>query len=288
MNNTPLFSVLIANYNNGRYLMDAVESVRTQSYSNWEIIIVDDGSSDNSFDVYKQLETDSRIHVFPNGVNKGCGYTKRRCAELASGILCGFLDADDVLLPNALKSHADSHMHHPEVSCVFSRFYYCDQQLNITNELRKLNISVNKNYFTNREYLPEHFTSFKKDCYLRTEGISPDLHAGVDQDLYFKLEEVAPVYVLDSFTYKYRSTPSQISQGERWITTLYWNLVVRQRTCERRHLQPEEFPIQDLIELIAEMQNEHDKTKQELIRTRSSRAFLLGKTLLHPFTKRTT
>lgn len=284
MNPNPLFSILIANYNNGQYLMEAVESVRAQSFTNWEIIIVDDGSSDNSGEVYKQLEKDPQIHVFPNGENKGCGYTKHRCVDLAHGTLCGFLDADDVLLPNALKEHADSHMRHPEVSCVFSRFYYCDQQLNITNESRKLNIPLDKNYFTNRDYLPEPFASFKKNCYIRTEGISQDLRAGVDQDLYFKLEEVAPVYVLDSFTYKYRSTPSQISQGERWITTLYWNLVVRQRTCERRHLSPEEYPIQDFHDLI----NEYDKTKQELIRTRSSRAFRLGKTLLYPFSKRST
>lgn len=288
MNPNPLFSILIANYNNGQYLMEAVESVRAQSYSNWEIIIVDDGSSDNSGEVYKQLEKDPQIQVFPNGENKGCGYTKRRCVDLAHGVLCGFLDADDILLPDALKDHAGSHAHHPEVSCVFSRFYYCDQQLNITNKSRKLNIPIDKNYFTNRDYLPEHFASFKKDCYIRTEGISQDLRAGVDQDLYFKLEEVAPVYALDSFTYKYRSTPSQISQGERWITTLYWNLVVRQHTCERRHLSPEEYPIQDLHDLITEMQNEYDKTKQELIRTRSSRAFRLGKTLLYPFSKRST
>ena len=286
MDNTPLFSILIANYNNGQYLMEAVESVRAQSYTNWEIIIVDDGSNDDSNEAYKQLEKDPQIHISHNGENKGCGYTKRRCVELAHGTLCGFLDADDILLPNALKDHADTHLHHPEVSCVFSRFYYCDQQLNITHESRKLNIPVHKNYFTNRDYIPEHFTSFKKDCYAKTGGISQDLRAGVDQDLYFKLEEVAPVYILDSFTYKYRSTPSQISKGERWITTLYWNLVVRQRTCERRHLSPEEYPIQDLHDLIVEMQSELDKTKQELIRTRSSRAFRLGKTLLHPFSRK--
>ena len=48
----PLFSVLIANYNNGKYLMDAIESVRSQTYSKWEIILVDDASTDNSADLY--------------------------------------------------------------------------------------------------------------------------------------------------------------------------------------------------------------------------------------------
>ena len=70
-------SILIANYNNGRYLMDAIDSIRHQSYHNWEIVIVDDHSTDNSVDIYKKLEGDDRIHIFFNSDNMGCGYTKQ-------------------------------------------------------------------------------------------------------------------------------------------------------------------------------------------------------------------
>ena len=95
MNDNPLFSVLIANYNNGKYLMDAIKSVYEQTYTHWEIILVDDASTDNSHELYKELEKDERIRIFYNDENHGCGYTKRRCAELANGELCGFLDPDD-------------------------------------------------------------------------------------------------------------------------------------------------------------------------------------------------
>lgn len=61
-------------------------------------------------------------------------------------------------------------------------------------------------------------------------GIAPELLAGVDQDLYFKLEEVAPIFVLDSFTYNYRSTGNQISQGDNRFKAFYWNLIVRHET----------------------------------------------------------
>ena len=74
----PLFSVLMANYNNGRYLMEAVESVYAQTYLNWEIVIVDDGSTDNSKDVYEKLGEDARIHIFYNDGNKGCAFTKHQ------------------------------------------------------------------------------------------------------------------------------------------------------------------------------------------------------------------
>ena len=90
--NQPLFSVLITNYNNGRYLQEAIDSVLAQTYTNWEIILVDDKSTDNSFEIYEKYKDDGRFKIYYNEVNMGCGYTKHRCAELASGELCGFLD----------------------------------------------------------------------------------------------------------------------------------------------------------------------------------------------------
>ena len=59
MNANPLFSVLIANYNNGKYLMETINSVYAQTYTNWEIILVDDASTDNFRELYKELEKDT-------------------------------------------------------------------------------------------------------------------------------------------------------------------------------------------------------------------------------------
>ena len=127
----PLFSVLIANYNNGKYLMDAIESVRRQTYTYWEIILVDDGSTDNSVELYAALENDERIHIYRNDKNMGCGYTKRRCAELANGELCGFLDPDDALTSDALEVMVQAHVKHPEASLINSTCYITDEKLNI-------------------------------------------------------------------------------------------------------------------------------------------------------------
>ena len=69
MEKLPLFSVLIANYNNGCYLQDAIDSVLAQNYDNWEIVIVDDKSTDNSFEIYEKYKNDGRFHVFFNEEN---------------------------------------------------------------------------------------------------------------------------------------------------------------------------------------------------------------------------
>ena len=75
MKNTPLFSVLISNYNNGQYLQETIESVKAQDYTNWEIIIVDDLSTDNSIEIYKKYANDNRIKIYYNTENKGVTYT---------------------------------------------------------------------------------------------------------------------------------------------------------------------------------------------------------------------
>src|ERR1700730_15603176 len=98
-----LFSILIANYNNSRFLEDALQSVLCQTYTDWEIILVDDGSTDQFEEVADKYKPNHRIKIFRNEKNAGCGSTKRKCAEKASGSLLAFLDPDDFLHPDALK-----------------------------------------------------------------------------------------------------------------------------------------------------------------------------------------
>ena len=87
-----LFSILIANYNNGCYLQETIDCILKQDYPRWEIIIVDDGSTDRSSEIYDKYRNDSRFHIYLNDRNRGVGYTKRRCVEMANGEICAFMD----------------------------------------------------------------------------------------------------------------------------------------------------------------------------------------------------
>jgi len=91
-----LYSVIIPVYNTGRYLMKCLESVRRQTYNNWEIILIDDGSSDAETikicDRY--AEADNRIKVF-HKKNQGCFMARESGIRLATGEYCLFLDSDD-------------------------------------------------------------------------------------------------------------------------------------------------------------------------------------------------
>ena len=280
MTNQPLFSVLIANYNNGKYLMDAIESVRQQTYTNWEIILVDDCSTDNSHELYKELEKDERIHIYCNEQNHGCGYTKRRCAELATGELCGFLDPDDALTENALTLMVDVHVANPNVSVVYSKAYFCDTDLNVIGEAYLPDLSQGKTYFDNRTHGSMHFTSYKKSYYDKTDGINPNLKAGVDQDLYFRLEERGEWVALDIVMYRYRSNVG-ISSVHKGTSAFLGNLLVRYNACLRRGLSPRQLPEKDFEEFIAA--DYLGLREQGASDVRSSNAYRLGKMLLKPF-----
>lgn len=274
----PLFSVLIANYNNGKYLMDAIESVRQQTYVNWEIILVDDSSTDNSHELYKELKKDERIHIYLNDQNRGCGYTKHRCAELANGELCGFLDPDDELLPNALLDSAQGLLMDEEYVISFSRYYYCDNQMNVIAECRLLDFE-GQSYFEHHDYCPEHFVAFRASAYKQSEGIDPFIKAAVDQDLYFKVEEHGKAIVIDKFTYKYRKNPEALTSTPLWC--YYWNLLVRHKTCMRRGLPIETYPFADFQELINMFAEEMIYIRE--LKIRSSHAYRIGSFVLKPF-----
>ncbi len=256
--------------------MEAIESVRQQTYANWEIVLVDDASTDNSEELYAELEKDERIHIYRNEMNMGCGYTKRRCAELANGEFCGFLDPDDVLLSNALEDSVANLQSHPKSALSFSRFYTCDAEMNVTGECRKLDIQ-GKSYFEKRDYCPEHFVAFRKEAYDKTDGIDALLKAGVDQDLYFKLEEVGGITILDKFTYKYRVVDGSVSREDR--KSYFWNQVARINTCERRGLPIDQYVYTDFVAFC-----EHEK-RSGADEVRESKAYKLGKLLLKPFRK---
>jgi glycosyltransferase involved in cell wall biosynthesis len=115
MSNNPLVSVLMTVYNREKYIAEAIESVRASTYQNWELIIVDDGSKDNSVVIAnKYAEEDIRIKVHVNKNNLG-DYPNRNQAEAyAKGKYLKYVDADDMIYPHGLELLVYYMEHFPE------------------------------------------------------------------------------------------------------------------------------------------------------------------------------
>lgn len=277
----PLFSVLIANYNNGKYLMEAIESVRQQTYTHWEIVLVDDASTDNSKQLYKDLEKDERIHIYYNEQNMGCGYTKRRCAELAQGEICGFLDPDDALMKDALAVMIEAHAEHPEASLINATYYIANADLQIMSiSSNECQIPSGSSFLENGRGISV-FAAYKSSFYIQTEGISADIYRAVDHDLYFKLEEVGRTIYIDKPLYIYRQgTGKNISLGDNSLKALYWDYIVRIDACRRRGSSIENLVFPYFDQAVRNVCADEVFKKEQQIR--NSKAYKIGNFILKP------
>lgn len=251
----PIFSILIANFNNGNYFKDCWASVLAQTYTHWEVVIVDDASTDNSLEIIRQLvENDSRVKIFVNESNRGCGFTKRKCAELATGELCGFVDPDDTLEPNAIELMVKTYEENPIYGLIFSRFNIVDENLKFLSERSKVDEEdFNSVNFFNFGGVISHFAVFKREVYLQTEGIDAYMLRAVDQDLYLKLCEKTKVKHISNILYNYRIHQNGISTGgnesENVSKASYWHWYAINAAAKRRGVYVEDLFVQSFMNI---------------------------------------
>ena len=97
-----LVSIIMPSWNTGKFIAESIESVLAQTYKNWELLIVDDCSTDNTDEVVASFK-DTRIKYFKNEKNSGAALTRNRAMREAQGEWIAFLDSDDLWAPNKLE-----------------------------------------------------------------------------------------------------------------------------------------------------------------------------------------
>lgn len=97
-----LVSIIMPSYNTGKFILETIVSVQNQTYTNWEILLVDDCSTDNTLDII-QLIDDPRIRVFVNEKNSGAAVSRNKAIREAKGEWIAFLDSDDLWTPDKLE-----------------------------------------------------------------------------------------------------------------------------------------------------------------------------------------
>ena len=97
-----LISIIMPSYNTAKFIKETIDSVLSQTYTNWELIIVDDCSTDNTDEIVSQL-ADERIKYIKNEKNSGAAVSRNRALKEANGKWIAFLDSDDVWLPEKLE-----------------------------------------------------------------------------------------------------------------------------------------------------------------------------------------
>ena len=142
--NQPLVSIIMPVYNCEKYISEAIESVLSQSYQNWELLIVDDGSTDHSPEIIdRYAQKDVRIQSFHNK-NEGVSAARNFALSKISGELVTFIDSDDVYHPDRLQRMASVFENHPACDIVFSRHTAFTGPLPSAKENRAGNVEIVK------------------------------------------------------------------------------------------------------------------------------------------------
>lgn len=126
-NRSPFVTVAIPFYNSEKYLEEAILSVINQSYQDWELLLIDDGSTDSSKEVAERFTTDSRIKIVSDNINRGLVYRLNQSIQLARGVYYARMDADDIMHPDRLKEQLDFFLIHPDVDILGTSAYTIDQ-----------------------------------------------------------------------------------------------------------------------------------------------------------------
>lgn len=125
--NNPLISVYITNYNYQDFIQTAINSVLEQTFQDFEIIIIDDGSTDNSRDIIEEYANHDKISIIYQQ-NKGLNVTNNIALRACSGKYIMRLDADDYLVHNALEIMKNKLEEDPTLGLVFPDYYYVDAE----------------------------------------------------------------------------------------------------------------------------------------------------------------
>lgn len=225
-----LVSIVMPSYNTGRFIGRSIDSVLAQTYQNWELLIVDDCSTDETDRVVGEYN-DSRIHYLKNETNSGAAVSRNKALSFAKGEWIAFLDSDDLWYPGKLEKQ----LHYMEEN---NYRFTCTSRIQIDEEDNELGI---------REYGPKHVGVLGMYLYgwpgtltvmyhAPTVGVIQiaDVKKNNDYALWLKVIRKADCYYLNQVLSKYRVRKGSLSHGK--ITKYIKSLYIMYREADNRNV----------------------------------------------------
>ena len=207
----PLVTVYITNYNYEKYLKQSIESVLNQSFQDFELIIIDDGSTDNSKNIIESYEKNSKIKVvFQN--NKGLTISNNVALKLSQGDHIVRLDSDDYFHKDALINLL-SGFHSDEIGMVFGDWYEVDQLGDIIERKQRHNF---KNDVTLYDQ-PAHgaCTMFRKSCLIKIDGYDESITRQDGYELWLRFIQNFKVNNINIPVFYYRQHSQSLTKDEK-------------------------------------------------------------------------
>ena len=198
--------MIIPVYNRDKFIGEAIQSVLDQTYKNFELIIIDDASTDNTLNIVRQFD-DSRIKIIRNKENKGVSYSRNKGISSAKGEFIAFMDSDDISEPTRLNRQLEI-------------FYSKDNLIVCGSWLRLMN---SDKLIKHKEYHDEIISRLLIHCslslgsvmmksnILKKNRLNPDLNFGEDYDLWSRVCWMGRMYNIPEPLLLYRIHDNQLS-----------------------------------------------------------------------------
>ena len=222
--NPPLVSIIIPTYNAARFLPQAIDSIRGQSYQPpLEIIIIDDGSTDDTAVIVQQLGPDIR-YIYQE--NSSPAIARNRGIAASRGALIGFLDADDLYPPNKFELQVSRLMNDPTVDVVQGRIKY----IHLEGSEDRSVILDDEEALT---FIQIGGALFRKSVFERIGGFDEDLRFSEDHDIFIRLRENnIPFVILNEITLYYQLHETNMTNDQTMMD--FQLLRVLKKSIDRR------------------------------------------------------
>jgi glycosyltransferase involved in cell wall biosynthesis len=212
----PRVSVLTTSYNAYPFVRDAIDSVIGQTFTDWELIAVDDGSTDESLSALKQY-SDTRVRVFPLAQNVGRIAALRFAFSQARGDYIAINDADDISSQDRLARQVEFLDQNPDVALVGSWAEYIDGRGKVFGELKPT---------SNREELhdclgwgnpvPHSSTMYRRKLAAQAGAYQEDIEVSNDYALILAMAQISRIAIIDDFLCQVRVLPTSMMRSEKY------------------------------------------------------------------------
>ncbi len=242
MPNTPplnptLVSVVIPCFNQARYLPDAIDSALSQSHAPVEIIVVNDGSTDETATVMRRYAEIKRLEQS----NSGLSAARNAGLHEASGAFILFLDADDVLRPRAIEHGLDCFAEHPKSAFVFGAHIRVDAERRPVGPPQSASIGTDPfGSLLKGNLVGMHAAAlYRRDVLTEAGGFDSSLRACEDYDIYLRLASKFPIHAHDEVSAEYRMHDANMSSDHAFMLRTVLDVLGRHKTAAQ--LDPRAF-----------------------------------------------
>ena len=218
-------SIITPSWNSEKYIEKTIKSVQNQTYSNWEMIVVDDCSSDQTVKIVQEIsKQDPRIKVLQQNLNKGAAIARNRALEAVSGRYVAYLDADDMWKPTKLEKQVQfMKLHKCGFSCV-SYEVIDDEGNKLNKEVHMLSAVDYVGFLTNNLLQTVGImvdTSIINKKYL----VMPDIRRRQDAATWLQILKAGyKCYGIDEVLAEYRRAENSLSSNKIKAVKGVWNL----------------------------------------------------------------